>query len=322
MAGNINHEMMYFPHAPGAPPPPVVNPPVVPQAVVPQAVVQQPVGQEPQPAQQPVENDDNIAGAPPPHQQQEPLFIGLHNLVGPRLPPIDDIVANDPEIRRICSEISTFLSTNANVFYVTEYAQAISRASVNNNNLICDYSQTCGVKDDYLRGSCRLLVGTLSGNDSEFRTYYLNPTRIDDKYMTILYPNDPHPHNTIFSIINTGGFNGVVFSTKPPNACIWSGDNNKINRLFITINDDPTNIITVGVPGTVIGGHGGDEARAVSYYIPIDKLGSTYYIQSESKEGGKSKTKLYIYLTMETDDSGWRENQSNSKECCYPQGSC
>jgi len=46
-------------------------------------------------------------GAPPPPQQQEPLFIGPHNLVGPRLPPIDDIVANDPEIRRICSELAT-----------------------------------------------------------------------------------------------------------------------------------------------------------------------------------------------------------------------
>ena len=130
MAGNINHEMMYFPHAPGAPPPPVVNPPVVPQAVVHPPVGQQPIGQQPV-GQQPVENDDNIAGAPP---AAEPLFIGPHNLVGPRLPPIDDIVANDPEIRRICSEISTFLSTNANVFYVTEYAQATSRASVNNNN--------------------------------------------------------------------------------------------------------------------------------------------------------------------------------------------
>jgi hypothetical protein len=50
-------------------------------------------------------------GAPPPPQQQEPLFIGQQNLVGPRLPPIDDIVANDPEIRRICSELAT-LSNN------------------------------------------------------------------------------------------------------------------------------------------------------------------------------------------------------------------
>jgi hypothetical protein len=48
-------------------------------------------------------------GAPPPPQQ--PLFIGPQNLVGPRLPPIDDIVANDPEIRRICSELAT-LSNN------------------------------------------------------------------------------------------------------------------------------------------------------------------------------------------------------------------
>jgi hypothetical protein len=46
-------------------------------------------------------------GAPPPPQQEEPLFIGPQNLVGPRLPPIDDIVANDPEIRRICSELAT-----------------------------------------------------------------------------------------------------------------------------------------------------------------------------------------------------------------------
>jgi hypothetical protein len=63
--------------------------------VVQQPVVQPPVGQEPQPAQQPVvpppiENDDNIAGAPP---------------------PIDDIVANDREIIIICSELAT-LSNN------------------------------------------------------------------------------------------------------------------------------------------------------------------------------------------------------------------
>jgi hypothetical protein len=186
------------------------------------------------------------------------------------------------------------------------------KASVNNNNLICDYSQTCGVKDDYLRGSCRLLVGTLSGNDSGGKIYDLIPTIIDTTHMTI-------DINT-FSIINTGGFNGVVFSTKPPTACIWSGDNYKINSLIISINNSTINI---GVPGTVIGGHGGDEARAVSYYIPISENNKNkYWIRSESKEGGKSKTKLYIYLTMETDDSGWRENQSNSKECCYPQGSC
>lgn len=60
-------------------------------------------------------------GAPPPPQQEEPLFIGPHNLVGPRLPPIDDIVANDPEIRRICSELSTFLETKANHSYVIDY---------------------------------------------------------------------------------------------------------------------------------------------------------------------------------------------------------
>lgn len=126
MAENIDPDMMYFPYAPGAPPaPPVVQQPVVQQPVVQQPVIQQPV------IQQPVENDDNIAGAPPP---AEPLFIGPHNFVGPRLPPIEDIVANDREIRIICSEIATFLSNNSNVFYVTEYAQAINRASVNYNN--------------------------------------------------------------------------------------------------------------------------------------------------------------------------------------------
>ena len=118
MAENIDRDMMYFPHAPGAPPPvihppivlppappPVVEPPVIHPPVDQQPVVQQPVDQQPV-VQQPVDN--NIAGAPPPPpQQQEPLFIGPHILVGPRLPPIDDIVANDPEIRRICSELAT-----------------------------------------------------------------------------------------------------------------------------------------------------------------------------------------------------------------------
>ena len=134
MAGNINPDM-YFPHAPGAPPP-VIHPPIVlppaPPPVVEPPVIHPPVDQQPvdqQPVvQQPV--DDNIAGAPPPPQQQEPLFIGPHILVGPRLPPIDDIVSNDPEIRRICSEISIFLSTNANVFYVTEYAHSTSNAGI------------------------------------------------------------------------------------------------------------------------------------------------------------------------------------------------
>ena len=65
-------------------------------------------------------------GAPPPPQQEEPLFIGPHNLVGPRLPPIDDIVANDPEIKRICAELSTFLETKANNSYVINYAQSFN----------------------------------------------------------------------------------------------------------------------------------------------------------------------------------------------------
>lgn len=125
MAEN-NDPDMYFPHAPGAPPPvihpPVIHPPAPPPVVEP-PVIHPPVDQQPV--------DNNIAGAPPPPpQQQEPLFIGPHILVGPRLPPIDDIVANDREIRRICSEISIFLSTNANVFYVTEYAHSTSNAGI------------------------------------------------------------------------------------------------------------------------------------------------------------------------------------------------
>lgn len=78
-------------------------------------------------------------GAPPPPQQQEQLFIGPHNLVGPRLPPIDDIVANDPEIRRICSELATFLETKANNSYVIDYAHATSRALINSPLSINEY---------------------------------------------------------------------------------------------------------------------------------------------------------------------------------------
>jgi hypothetical protein len=73
-------------------------------------------------------------GAPPPPQQQEPLFVEPHNLVGPRLPPIDDIVANDPEIRRICRELATFLETKANNSYVIDYAHSTSRASSSSYN--------------------------------------------------------------------------------------------------------------------------------------------------------------------------------------------
>lgn len=80
-------------------------------------------------------------GAPPPPQQQEPLFIGPHNLVGPRLPPIDDIVANDPEIRRICSELATFLETKANNSYVIDYAHATGRAAVGYNNPILSINE-------------------------------------------------------------------------------------------------------------------------------------------------------------------------------------
>jgi hypothetical protein len=88
--------LMYAPHAPGAPPPP----------------------------QQNVPQQNN-----PPPQQEEPLFIGPHNLVGPRLPPIDDIVANDPEIRRICSELATLINNSAiNKTRLVESSQGLSRA--------------------------------------------------------------------------------------------------------------------------------------------------------------------------------------------------
>jgi len=49
-------------------------------------------------------------------------------LVIPPPPKIDDIVANDPEIRRICRELSTFLETNANHSYVINYEQQTSKA--------------------------------------------------------------------------------------------------------------------------------------------------------------------------------------------------
>ena len=69
--------LMYAPHAPGAPPPPINEQVAAEQLALAEAAAEQ------------------------------PLFIGPQNLVGPRLPPIDDIVANDPEIRRICSELAT-----------------------------------------------------------------------------------------------------------------------------------------------------------------------------------------------------------------------
>ena len=100
--------LMYAPHAPGAPPPP----------------------------QQNVPQQNN-----PPPVNEEPLFIGPQNLVGPRLPPIDDIVANDPEIRRICSELARFLETKANNSYVIDYAHATSRAAVGYNNPILSINE-------------------------------------------------------------------------------------------------------------------------------------------------------------------------------------
>lgn len=48
-------------------------------------------------------------------------------------PKIDDIVANDTEIIRICSEISTFLSNNANNSYISEFVGFRNRASMGYN---------------------------------------------------------------------------------------------------------------------------------------------------------------------------------------------
>lgn len=119
MEGNIDLNM-YAPPVPDVPPPPVPDVPPRVEHVV----------------QQPVENDDIAGAPPPPPQQQEPLFIGPHNLVGPRLPPIYDIVANDPEIRRICSEISIFLSTNANNSYVIDYERSYNAYLFNYNRSV------------------------------------------------------------------------------------------------------------------------------------------------------------------------------------------
>ena len=50
-------------------------------------------------------------------------------VVIPPPPKIDDIVAKDTEIRRICKEISTFFRNNANNHSITEFTKAINRAS-------------------------------------------------------------------------------------------------------------------------------------------------------------------------------------------------
>jgi hypothetical protein len=77
MATNRN---MYYPYVSGAPPAP------------------------------PVENNNNIVGEN--YQQQEPLFIGPHNLVGPRLPSIVDLVENDPEIIRIYEALEIIIGSD------------------------------------------------------------------------------------------------------------------------------------------------------------------------------------------------------------------
>jgi len=184
------------------------------------------------------------------------------------------------------------------------------KASVdNNNNLICDYSQTCGVQYDRDRFRCRLLVGTLQGNDNEGTVYHLTPTVIDGNHMSILNQSGAYPSNTGFSITNTGGFNGVVFTTRTLlDNNIWNGDNYKINAIQIYSTGDDNLLYRIGIPGTVTeeGPNGGDEARAFTLYIPINQLKSSYWLTSDSKEGGRSKTKLYIYLTMETNEGSWR----------------
>jgi hypothetical protein len=180
------------------------------------------------------------------------------------------------------------------------------KASVDkNNNLICDYSETCGIKDDYKRDSCRLLVGTLVADDRNLDSEnFLIPIRntINNNYITIGIKD------YMFSFKNTDGFNGIVFSTKPIGGDIWNGENYKINSL--RLNNGNGNIIQIiGIPGS-IRGIPGDEARAVYYYMPIKSkvLENIYYMTAQWKEvSGKSKIRLYVYLTMETNEGNWQD---------------
>lgn len=180
------------------------------------------------------------------------------------------------------------------------------QASVNTDDkLLCDYSKTCGVPLDYNRYNCRLLIATLKGDDEPRYSggaYSLSIDSFNNNYVNKINVYD-------FSIVNTSGFNGIVFTTKQPGSernGIWNGDNYKINGVSF---DGSYNF--VGVPATIHDANtninfSGDQARAFSHYIPIINLADIYNIRVQSKETGNSKMKLYVYLTMETTEGNWQ----------------
>jgi hypothetical protein len=185
-----------------------------------------------------------------------------------------------------------FSNSNCNKSVKSNYPFNITGvASVDvKDNLICDYSQTCGVPLDSDRDKCRLLVAAFAGDDKTITSgnYFLHQTLyIDSNYIN--YSNS----NMNINFINTGGFNGIVFTTKPIGGGIWNSNNYKITAVYI--NNNP-----IGVPG----GEGG-QGRAFSYYIPIKDIASNYFISVESREGGNSKIMLFVYLTMETSAGSW-----------------
>ena len=143
------------------------------------------------------------------------------------------------------------------------------------------------------RDSCRKLIGTYEANNSDLQqSATLVPTFQNGDYMMTV---NPYPN---FSINNTNGFYGVVFSTKPIGGGIWNPDNYKIGILYINGN-------AYGPPGT-IDNIPGDETRALSIYIPLKDLASSYSLRVQWKEtSGKPKIKLYIYLTEEVDAGSW-----------------
>jgi hypothetical protein len=173
--------------------------------------------------------------------------------------------------------------------------------SVRDNNLICDYSQTCGVPLDSGRYNCRLLVAIFTSDFSYQNYYYLYNTYSNPTYIDI------YRERLNFTFKNTNGFNGVVFTTKPPGSDIngiWNGDNYKIRSLRIQSWNNAQ--IIVPVPGQITGQAQDDAARSLSYYIPIRDLGSYYSLQIESRDTSGSKAKIYVYLTMETSLGNWQ----------------
>ena len=181
------------------------------------------------------------------------------------------------------------------------------KAKVDNNKLICDYSDTCGVPKDANRDNCRLLVGIWGvKGGSPYSFYYLDRLFYNSNYIKERENDNGHLDDRVFSFKNYNSFNGVVFTTKRKGVDIWSGDNYKIRSVRLIKNDDKETIIPV--PDTISPNiHPGDEARAFCYYIPINEIADddNYYFQIESREVGTSKAIIYVYLTMETSLGDW-----------------